>query len=132
MNQTLAQTHPWEHLGRQFREGGKALEAGDALLVLGVVVGVLLAAWLLSRMMNGGVRRPYRNSLWLFLELCRAHHLSWRESWLLWRLANAHDLTEPASIFLRPDCFVDDQTHARFARKRRLIEQLRVRLFGAA
>jgi hypothetical protein len=41
----------------------------------------------------------------LFMQICRAQKLKWPQRILLWRLAQSQNLAEPASLFLRPECF---------------------------
>jgi hypothetical protein len=66
----------------------------------------------------------------LFNDLCRAHGISLPERRLLWNLAVSQKLSEPASLFLMPECFeigrmtVESRSHAEEYR------QLRDRIFA--
>jgi len=47
-----------------------------------------------------------RNSPWqLFADLCKAHKLSRCERKLLYRLAQQHQLDQPAMLFVEPSCY---------------------------
>ena len=67
----------------------------------------------------------------LFLELCRAHGLTWKERFLMWRLARCQRLRDPARLFLEADRFEE----ARLSRPLKVHNQsfraIRARLFRA-
>ena len=89
-----------------FRGPRVQLSSRDAVFMLLGLAGVILAIWLLSLVMNWqeqGHKRPSPTRL--FVEVCHAHRLNWRDGWLLWRLAKSQRLSDPARVFLEPDRF---------------------------
>jgi len=92
-----------------------------------VIVITALGSWYSER--KGKPRRcnsPKR----LFWSLCRAHDLSWRDRWILWRLSRYQELDDPARLFLEPHRF--DSPNLSFALQRHpaRIASLRERLFA--
>jgi hypothetical protein len=78
-------------------------------LAIGMVAGALalaLALWIVSRVAGGQNRRLACNRPGkLFVSLCRAHRLGWKDAWLLWQLARWQELHDPARLFLEPERF---------------------------
>lgn len=92
----------WDGLARQFRE--RDFDARQALVGLGILLLAAVAVWFLSRLVNVLERRAgYDGPKRLFVELCRAHALSWSEAWLLWRTARAQRLADPSRVFVEPE-----------------------------
>lgn len=119
----------WRAMGSRFREGGAQLEPTELLLVAAVIVAVILVLWLLVRLFQLGERRAYRSPWRLFIQLCDAHRLTWRESWLLWRLARAQRLRQPALLFVQPQRLAPPQIPKKFRRRQGVLDDLRQRLF---
>jgi hypothetical protein len=99
----LAEGSRWDDLSKGFSSGfrDREITAGDLIVGLLVLAVIVVVVWLLYSILNLGTKKKRRN--WpkaLFLNLCRAHRLGWRECWLLWRLARHQRLSEPARLFL--------------------------------
>ena len=126
----LAQATGWWEMGRHFREGGSALGPAHLLIVLAVIGGVILLLWLVAHLCQRDDKRAYRSPRRLFRELCRAHELNLFDRWLLWRLATAQGLAQPAGIFLESSCFETERIPSSLAGESERITQLKERLFG--
>ena len=127
---TLAQGTGWWEMGRRFREGSSALELDNLLILLTVVIAVAISLWLLSRFFQQDRQHPYRGPRRLFWEVCRAHGLNLLDAWLLWQLAKAHKLAQPASLFLDATCFAAEKLPGKLKRSQHRLENLRDRLFS--
>lgn len=100
----LAQASPLEHIAREFQGRQTRVESGYLATGLLIVASVVVAVWILSKVLERyGGRRPIDSSTLLFLSLCRAHRLRWSERWLLWRIARDQRLKDPARLFLEPE-----------------------------
>ena len=100
----LAQQSPLDNFAREFQGRETRLNSGYLTTGLVILLGMVLAVWLLSLVLDRyGGRRPVDSSLALFLALCRAHGLRWPEWWLLWQVARDHQLKDPARLFLEPE-----------------------------
>jgi hypothetical protein len=118
-------------MGDGFRGDAVRPESSNMLLSLAIVVMLLVLWGLLTRLTPSHVRRAPRSRPWrLFVSLCRAHRLRWRETWLLWRLARLERLPEPALVFLQPQRFEPDGLPAPLCRHRAKLASLRARLFA--
>jgi hypothetical protein len=129
----LAEQSRWENLSSSLSSGlrGHQIDVGDvvaALLILACVVGVV---WLVSRFLPVlGRRGAYAGPTRLFLSLCRAHRLQWREAWWLWQLARFQRLRDPARLFLEPQRWdAASLSPSLLARQRQLI-RVRDRVFA--
>jgi hypothetical protein len=99
----LAQQSPLDYFAREFQGRQTRLSSGYLVTGLLVSLAVLVAVWILAKVVNGwDGRRPIDSSLVLFLALCKAHRLRWPDWWLLWRVARDQQLQEPARLFLEP------------------------------
>jgi len=126
----LAQADRFSQMSRAFRGSRSKLDAGDVLVGLLVLGGVALVLWFLWYMnfRHEGLRK--RNGpLRLFLELCQAHKLRWSERWLLWRLARAARLRNPAQLFLEPERFHPPGLPGSLRPRANLFGRLQNRLF---
>jgi hypothetical protein len=95
------------------------------------LAAVVLAAWLLVRLAGYQDWRVRCNSPpRLFLVLCRAHRLRWKDRWLLWRLAEQRGLADPARLFLDPSLLDGHDLPAGLARCAGRLDSLRKRLFA--
>lgn len=100
-----------------------------ARLGVWIAAGVL-AVYVLVRI-GGHVLRRWRSTpTWLFWRLCRAHRLSWRQLWLLWRLAAELHLSEPAEVFVDPRHLQAALAQPAFGSVRRRLRKLSERLFA--
>ncbi len=127
----LAQSASWQDMGRRFREGGSTLDSTELLVLVAFLVGLFALLWLISRFLLRDQRQPYHNSAGLFRQLCRAHRLSWRRRSLLWKLARAHELAEPAAIFLAAERFTTAHLPPKLGKRGAEIASLHAKLFGS-
>jgi len=100
----LAQRGRIDSLSRGFRKPPMRLDPGNVAVGLLLLAGAILAIWLLVHLLKIQERRGgYISAATLFLSLCRAHRVGWSQRWLLWRVARAQQLREPARLFLEPE-----------------------------
>jgi hypothetical protein len=126
----FAQKTRLNNLGDTFRGRSNPLQKEDLVIALCVLGGILFAVWLLSKLPAFGQRSgSYNSPRRLFRGLCRAHGLGWSERRLLWQLAQAEQLADPARLFLEPERF--DEVHLNDALCARAAElkEIRQRLF---
>lgn len=98
----LAQRSRLEALRDGFRR--HRINADDIVMWLMILGGIVAALWLLSYLVTlQERRRGFMSPILLFLSLCKAHRLRWSERWLLWRVARAQRLRNPARLFLEPE-----------------------------
>jgi hypothetical protein len=127
----LAQPSPLENFAREFQGREARLESGYLLTGLLILLSILLAIWLLSRVLERfDGRRPVDSSIMLFLSLCRAHRLRWPEWWLLFRVAREQKLNDPARLFLEPERLEPANLPAALRPRSEQLEGLRRRLFA--
>ena len=99
----LAQQSRLESMGGGFRGRRARIDTSDLVVGALVICGIAFFIWCLSRMTKLQERRlGYSSASTLFLSLCRAHKLSLRQTWLLWRLTRFQKLRDPARLFLEP------------------------------
>jgi len=126
----LADANRFRDMGRAFRGSRARLDSGDVLFGLLVLCGVVVGLWLLwyvhSR--HEGLRGR-KGPLRLFHELCRAHSLRFSEEWLLWRLARAGRLRDPAQLFLEPERFDAGRLPGSLRGRANLLRRIKARLF---
>jgi hypothetical protein len=128
-----AETNRWDNMSNGFRSGfeGRRIEATDLVMGLLIMVAVVAVACVLAYLLRLRDKRRARTSPFrLFLSLCRAHELHWRESWWLWRLARSQRLSSPACLFLQPEHFDAVGLYPPLQRKAQLLTRLRDRLFA--
>ncbi|MHC4177910.1 MAG: hypothetical protein ACYSWU_10405, partial [Planctomycetota bacterium] len=100
----LAQRGRIDDLGGGLRSRRARFDAQDMATFLLIAAGIALAVWGISCLLRLQERRlRHARPLRLFLSLCRAHRLRWSERWLLWRVARAGRLRDPARLFLEPE-----------------------------
>ena len=100
----LAQQSPLDNFAREFQGRETRLESGYLTTGILILVGILAACWLLSKVLDHyDGRRPVDSSLMLFITLCKAHRLRWLDWWFLWRVARDQRLDEPGRVFLEPE-----------------------------
>ncbi|RMF89602.1 MAG: hypothetical protein D6741_17780 [Planctomycetota bacterium] len=119
---------PFEQLQREFQRRAYEPPAGNVYYIAVGAVVVILVLWGLAKILDYRQRRrPYRSPFALFWTLCGRHRLSWRQTWLLWRLARARKLADPALLFADPD--VLRPIHG-FERHRESLELIWEAVFG--
>ncbi len=132
-NLLLARAARLHDMGSGFRGRQAQWQTSDVFFGLAVAAGVAAVVWALwyvnLRQQGGGQRsRP----LGLFFELCRAHGLRFTDRWLLWRLARAEGLRDPARLFLESERFESADLPAVLRLRAGQLERLRQRLFPEA
>jgi hypothetical protein len=117
----------WE----RFRENpNAALSVWELLATAGAIAAITLVWWLIVKWQQRLQLRQYESPAGLFRELCHAHRLSWRERKLLWGIARAAHLAQPAQLFLRPDLYWPPHVPAKLANRQRELVKLHGRIFG--
>jgi len=125
-----AQTNRFSDMGRAFRGSRARLDSGDVIVGLLVLGGMVLGLWLLWYVHARHEKLRKRNGpLRLFHELCRAHSLRFSEEWLLWRLARAGRLRNPAQLFLEPERFDPARLPGALRGRASLFGRIKARLF---
>ncbi len=125
----LAQQPRLSELGDRFSRSDPA-QWSRTLLMSGVVLLVLLLVSAAALWLHFRQRRLRNCPRRLFRELCRAHRLNKAQQRLLWQLAAAQGLSQPATIFLAPERFDPHHLPERLRGRQREIERVRDRLFG--
>ena len=109
----------------------RAMATGDLLWVIGVLLTAGLLLWLVLKWLSGRDKGELLNSPFrLFVELCRGHKLTWREGWLLWQVAAAQRLRQPAMLFLEPERLNPVNLPDKLQAKAAVLDGLRERLFA--
>jgi hypothetical protein len=115
-----------EFRGREPQVGARGIMIGLLLLAL-----MIVSLWILARVIERrSGRKPFDSSLGLFVSLCAAHQLRWRQRWLLWRLARAWRLAEPARLFVEPHRFETKSLGERLAPRAAELKEIAQRLFA--
>jgi hypothetical protein len=116
---------------QRMRENPNApLSTSELLGIVGVVVALGLTWWLAIQLHQHWQRRLFQSPSGLFVELCHAHQLSWRQRQLLWRIAAAVRLEQPAQLFLRPELYWPPHVPPRLVGRQRELVKLHARIFG--
>ena len=127
----LAQQNRLDEIAAGLRGRRTRFDTQDIIIFLLVVVGIAVAAWGLSYLLRVEERRRgHARPLRLFLSLCKAHRLRWSEQWLLWRVARAQRLRDPARLFLEPQRLEAVGRGRSFQTRQAQFRQIRDRLFG--
>jgi hypothetical protein len=113
-----------------FKPGENQQGPGSVLTVLCVILVFIVLLWFLARLADRRRERgPTNSPLILLVTLCRAHGLSWRDCFLVWRLARRHRLKDPARLFLEPERFDTGTGRASRGRSGRL-QAIKARVFA--
>src|SRR5271157_4933301 len=122
--------------GDSFREGFRSRGTSghdDMLLGLLIVATLVAGMWAISRLVSLRRQRHGYTSPWrLFWALCKAHRLSWSESWLLRRVARDQGLRHPGRLFLEVHRWDEKSLGPRFALEHPRLKDLRDQIFGEA
>ena len=111
-----------------FRRNRAQIDSGDVILLLTGLVVVFSVLWLVARWSERRVRND--SSLGLFWTLAKAHEISWGDCWLLWRLARAKRIVEPALLFLDPRLTSPQSSHHLAPHSTARLRALRRQLFS--
>lgn len=118
----------WFSFQSDFTDQPVDLEPVVRVLIVLLIASVIFAViFRLCQQLSG---RRSNSPLGLFVSLCRAHRLSWRESWLLWRMAAAYQLRDPARVFLEMRWYDSAQLPERLRAYSGQLAGLRDRLIG--
>lgn len=127
----LARGGRLDELSSELRNRSSHVDAQYVLTGLAVLAAIILAMWILSRLLSRKERRrSFDSSLMMFHALCKAHGLSWSEQWLLWRVARRQRLHDPARLFLEPERLAPHRLSPTLRAKKPQLEELRERLFA--
>jgi hypothetical protein len=127
----LAEQDRMQDLFRAFRATQAREGMNEVVYGLLILAGIVVVMFLLSVVINHRRRREgYASPLDLFLNLCRAHKLKWRERWLLWRLARIEQLSDPARLFLEPEWFASSSLPGELRQHAAKLKSVRDRLFA--
>ena len=125
----FAESNRSESFREGFRNRGTAAH-DDVLLGLLIVAALVAGMWAISRLVNLRRRGGYNNPWRLFWALCKAHHLSWSDSWLLRRVARDQCLRHPARLFLEAQRWEEKKLGPRFAPVYSRLKSLQNQIFG--
>jgi hypothetical protein len=127
----IAQGNRLDSLSSGFRGRRAQIDSQDFIVGALVLAVIVLVVWGLSYLMQQQERRrAVSRPRLLFLELCRKHRLKLSQWWLLWRLARAGGLRDPARLFLEPQHFDAAQLSGPLRAQAEQVRQLRKALFG--
>jgi signal transduction histidine kinase len=126
----LADFEVVRNMGHRFQGKNAQLHWDDLFMLLAIVLAVVVAGWLLSRVAQRERRRRTNSPRALFQELCQAHRLDRQSRKLLLRLAKHQELSHPASLFIDPRRFAPGQLPELSPSQLRRLENLRVQLFA--
>ncbi len=125
----LAQSDPISRLGDRFEPGGYDLHAGQIYILIGILVGIGITVWVLTRYFARKEGQGFYSPKRLFRELCSAHELDWRDRRLLQQVVRLHRLSQPATLFVDPVLIDEAVGHGMFAQQRQHLEMLRSKVF---
>lgn len=95
-----------------------------------VSLAIIVCLWMITGYFTSRQERV-NNSPWaLFHELCSVHKLTRRERQLLKRIAQQHDLAQPAIVFVESAWWEAEKLGSTWARSMPELDGLRSRLFS--
>lgn len=130
MDLPFAQITRWQRLGDGLHRGRGRMDLMELLpvaIALAVVaIGIGLVVTLRKR---NDMSQKCDDPKKLFRELCLAHQLDRSSHKLLWKLAEACHLDQPAEVFLKPALFQAEKLPPQLCREAASLQALRERLF---
>ncbi len=129
-NLLFAEKANWQHMGDGLHRGRGRIDLIE-LLPLGIVLAaVAIVIFLVVKVRNhNDMTQPCDDPNKLFRELSFVHDLDRASKKLLWRLADALHLDQPADVFLQPAYFQGDQIPEELHGEEEELELLLERLF---
>lgn len=126
----FAQKSPWEHLGDGLHGRRERFELMDfwPLLLLLAVAAFAVAVIVAIRKRND-MSQHCDNPNKLFRELSLAHQLDRGSQKLLWQLAEAMNLAQPAEVFLKPALYEPSKLPEQLRGEEARLQALQERLF---
>lgn len=88
---------------RAARHSAASYDSSD-LIWLAALVLVPLTILLVVKILQRLAERFQHRSSALFMELCRAHGLGWRDRLRLWQLTRQANINPPTRLFVTPQC----------------------------
>lgn len=127
----LADQHAIRNIARGMQSHQSHVDVGDLTKALLFFCLFFVSVWGVARLVPGKERAAVcLNPGALFRALCRAHQLGRFDRSLLKQLARAHQLEQPALLFVEPARFDTEALGEAFRRQRDRIAGLRARLFA--
>ena len=117
-----------ESFSAGFQKDRAQIDSGDLVLFLTGIVATFAVLWLVARWSERRVHND--SSLGLFWTLAKTHDVSWSDRWLLWKLARARHLAEPALLFLDPRLTSPQSAHHLAPHSTARLKSLRRKLFS--
>jgi hypothetical protein len=119
-------------MGGGFRGENNTFDLTPILTVLGVLIPIIAALFLIDRWIRRRIRqRTYDSPSGLFQQLCQTHELDRSGRRLMHLLASHWQLTNPGVLFIEPDYFRPDKLPPDWYDHAPELEQLHRQLFEA-
>jgi hypothetical protein len=127
----FAEQDRMQDLFRAFRMEQNQERTNEALIALLILAVIALGLFFYSTVVKPRrEKKIFASSRALFVSLCRAHKLKYKEIWLLWRLARAEQLSDPARLFLEPAWFEESSLPPNFRARAKQFESICNRIFA--
>jgi hypothetical protein len=127
----IAQSSAWKHLGDGLHGRRGRTDLFDFWPVaLGLVVVAIAVAAVVAIRKRDDMSQKCNDPNKLFRELSLAHKLNRGSQKLLWQLAEAFQLAQPAEVFLTPTLFHSAQLPPELQGEEERLQALHQQLFG--
>jgi len=127
----LAKTSPWHHLGDGIH--GRRSSRVDLIdywpLALLLVIAAVVVAVVVAMRKRNDMTQHCNDPQKLFRELSLAHNLDRASQKLLWQLAQAFELAQPAEVFVQPSLFTTEKLPQQLHSEAERLQALQQRLF---
>ncbi|NOZ39824.1 MAG: hypothetical protein GXP24_06310 [Planctomycetes bacterium] len=126
----FAQISNWQRLGDGLHRSRRQMDLMELLpLALGLVVVAIVITIVVKVRKRNDMTQRCDDPNKLFRELSLAHNLDRASRNLLWRLAEALQLAQPAEVFLQPAHFQGDRIPQELRDEEAELQELLERLF---